>query len=96
MIAEGVKLMAVGMGTVFFFLWLMIMCICLVAVLTRKHALQELESMQNERNKATIAKRKASHAKSAISADISTESDNVVTAIIAAIAAFEAEKLRNC
>ncbi len=97
MMIEGVKLMLVGMGTVFCFLWLTVLCIQLVAKLTQKQTARELESLVLERKKAAMA-RKAKKADNRPSADFSSTNDyeNDVPVIAAAIAAFEADKLRSC
>jgi oxaloacetate decarboxylase (Na+ extruding) subunit gamma len=92
MILEGVKLMLVGMGTVFCFLWLTVLCIQLVSVLTRRHTTREQEGLEQERKRLAMArKRKKSSRSSPPAAD-----EDDIAVIAAAIAAFEADKLRSC
>lgn len=52
LLIEGLKLMAVGLSTVFIFLGLMIVVITVVAKLTKKYAEAELVAMANSRRKA--------------------------------------------
>ncbi len=98
MILEGVKLMLVGMGTVFCFLWLTVLCIQLVSKLTRKQTARELELLEQERKKIAMARKaKRANARSSTSSPPpSNDHENDIAAIAAAIAAFEAEKLRSC
>ncbi len=94
MILEGVKLMLVGMGTVFCFLWLTVLCIQLVSRLTRKQTAKELESLELERKRVAMA-RKAKKSSRLLAATPITNDDDIA-AIAAAIAVFEADKLRSC
>jgi len=80
---EGLKLMVIGMSTVFVFLLLMILLINLVAFFTQKHAIVELEQIELEKlarlNKSRKKKKGASN--------------GAPTAVItAAVSAYEADE----
>lgn len=97
MIFEGVKLMFVGMGTVFTFLWVTVLCIQLVSRLTSKHAARELENIARERQKVALARKaKKTKEQKTASTPAPNENENDIAAIAAAIASFEADKLRSC
>ena len=97
MILEGVKLMLVGMGTVFCFLWLTVLCIQLVAKLTQKQTARELEHRELERKRIAMARKvKKAGDRPVIGSPASNDYENDIAAIAAAIAAFEADKLRTC
>ncbi len=97
MIFEGVKLMFVGMGTVFAFLWVTVLCIQLVSRLTSGHAVRELENIEQERRKLTLARKtKMANEQKTASAPIPNEIENDIAVIAAAIAAFETDTLRKC
>jgi len=85
MYLEGVKLMVIGMSTVIIFILVMIVLIQLVAKLTHKSAILELEEIDKERKAralATAKKRKK---------QTSSEAPPVVV-LGAAVAAFEADR----
>lgn len=84
MLFEGVKLMMVGMTTVLLFLIAMICLIQLVSYLTRGAAEKELAAMEEERRKQAEAKKKK--------ANQTSDADEDIAVIAAAIAAFEAER----
>jgi|WetSurMetagenome_2_1015567.scaffolds.fasta_scaffold1245028_1 sodium pump decarboxylase gamma subunit len=97
MIFEGVKLMFVGMGTVFTFLWVTVLCIQLVSRLTSKHAARELENIEQERQKVSLARKdKMAQEQKTASAQAPNENEDDIAAIAAAIASFEADRLRSC
>lgn len=85
MLFEGVKLMVVGMTTVMLFLCLMILCINLVAFLTRGSAAREVEAIAAERALQMLKRNKPEEAppKSA---------EEVIAVITAAVAAYENER----
>lgn len=87
MIFEGLKLMVVGMTTVMLFLGLMIYFINLVARLTRGVAAREVEALQRERDLLVENRKKAKE-------KASGDGDEDIAVIAAAIAAFEAERVR--
>lgn len=87
MIFEGLKLMVVGMTTVMLFLGLMIYFINLVARLTRGVAARELEALQKERDLLAQNRKKAKESAAG-------NADEDIAVIAAAIAAFEAERVR--
>jgi sodium pump decarboxylase gamma subunit len=87
MIFEGLKLMVVGMTTVMLFLGLMIYFINLVAKLTRGVAARELEALQRERDLLAQNRKKAKESAAG-------NADEDIAVIAAAIAAFEAERVR--
>jgi sodium pump decarboxylase gamma subunit len=97
MIFEGVKLMFVGMGTVFAFLYITVLCIQLVSRLTSKLTARELEGIEQERLKVALA-RKAKKLKEQKIAFPSpqNEDENDIAAIAAAIVAFEVDRLKRC
>jgi len=94
MIIEGFKLMAIGMSIVMVFLCLMILCIQLITRLTRNVALEELAILEQERK--AKAKSRARTSKSHSRSDLITpDSDSPPIAVfMAAIAAYEADRLR--
>jgi Na+-transporting methylmalonyl-CoA/oxaloacetate decarboxylase gamma subunit len=97
MILEGVKLMLVGMGTVFCFLWLTVLCIQLVSRLTQKQTARELESLVLERKRVAMARKaKKANNRPSSASPVANDTENDIAAIAAAIAAFEADKLRSC
>ena len=97
MILEGVKLMLVGMGTVFCFLWLTVLCIQVVSRLTRKQSTKELEQLDQERKRAAMARKARIAAQSPVRTHATSDDDeNDIAVIAAAISAFEADKLRSC
>ncbi|EKD33935.1 MAG: hypothetical protein ACD_75C02536G0003 [uncultured bacterium] len=89
MIFEGLKLMVVGMTTVMLFLGLMIYFINLVARLTRGVAAREADALRRERDLMAENRKKAKE-KPAGNGD----GDEDIAVIAAAIAAFEAERVR--
>ena len=82
-IVEGFKLMIIGMSTVFVFLSLMIMVINLVARLTKKHAILELQQL--EQNKLV----RASKGKKGRGA---AQRPSPTAIITAAVAAYEVDE----
>lgn len=86
MIFEGVKLMVVGMVTVMLFLGLMIVCINLVAYLTRAVAARELETIRRDRELLAESRKKAQRAA------LDSHLDDDIAVIAAAVAAFESER----
>jgi|GEM_PF-131496 len=97
MILEGVKLMLVGMGTVFCFLWLTVLCIKLVSILTQKQTAREFENLMLERKRVALARKaKKDTSRPFQGFSVANDDENDIAAIAAAIAAFEADKLRSC
>ena len=88
--------MLVGMGTVFCFLWLTVLCIQLVSKLTRRHTAKELEYLEKERKRVAMARKAKRNIPSPSGSLIANDNENDIAAIAAAIAAFEAEKLQRC
>ncbi len=82
MVIAGVKLMIVGMTTVFLFLILMILVIQLVSRLTRGATSRELETIKLERELLARSRREKSGA---------SDRDDDIAVISAAVAAYEAE-----
>jgi Na+-transporting methylmalonyl-CoA/oxaloacetate decarboxylase gamma subunit len=87
MVFEGVKLLAIGIGTVMSFLVLMICCINLIAYLTRGVAARELETIRRDRELLDAGRKKAQRAA------IDTHLDDDIVVIAAAVAAFEGERM---
>ena len=85
MIFEGLKLMVVGMTTVMLFLGLMIYFMNLVARLTRKVAMREMEALKRERDLLAENRKKAKE-------KTAGNGDEDIAVISAAVAAFEAER----
>jgi sodium pump decarboxylase gamma subunit len=83
MIFEGVKLMLIGMTTVMLFLILMILLIQLTSYLTRGATAREVESIRLERKIQTLRKKKAKD---------SSDADEDIAVIAAAVAAYETER----
>ena len=83
MIFEGVKLMLIGMTTVMLFLVLMILLIQLTSYLTRGATAREVESIRLEREIQTLRKKKAKD---------SSDADEDIAVIAAAVAAYETER----
>jgi len=83
MIIEGVKLMFVGMTTVVLFLIFMILLIQLVSRLTREATARELAAIKLERELLARSKKEKA---------ASSDADEDIAVIAAAVAAFEAEK----
>ena len=97
MIFEGLKLMFVGMGTVFLFLSFMILLIQLVSRLTREHTAREYEAIELERKLlAEAARAKKKRELEARTIRGNADEDDDIAVIGAAIAAFEADRLRAC
>ncbi len=97
MLLEGVKLMFVGMGTVILFLLLMIFLLQLVSKLTSKHTAMEFEAIELERKQlAEAAKAKRQRELAARTPQTSSDDEDDIAVIAAAIAAFEADRLRIC
>ena len=97
MIFEGVKLMFVGMGTVFAFLWVTVLCIQLVSRLTSKHAARELENIEQERQKVALARRaKTAREQKTAAPPAPSDNEDDIAVIAAALASFEADRLRSC
>jgi oxaloacetate decarboxylase gamma subunit len=83
MIFEGVKLMFIGMTTVMLFLVLMILLIQLASYLTRGATAREVESIRLEREMQALRKKKATK---------SSDADEDIAVIAAAVAAYETER----
>jgi oxaloacetate decarboxylase gamma subunit len=83
MIFEGVKLMLIGMTTVMLFLVLMILLIQLASYLTRDATAREVESIRLEREIQALRKKKAKE---------SSDADEDIAVIAAAVAAYETER----
>ena len=83
MIFEGVKLMLIGMTTVMLFLILMILLIQLTSYLTRGATAREVESIRLEREIQALRKKKAKD---------SSDADEDIAVIAAAVAAYETER----
>ncbi len=82
MILEGVKLLIIGMGTVYLFLLVQIGCMQLVSYLNREAAQKELVELE-----------KAKQARARAKAKTTTTSQGVPTAVLAAaIQAYENDK----
>lgn len=91
MLAEGVKLMIVGMTTVMLFLSLMILFINLVSYLTRGSAAREVEAISKARALQAQNRKKAQEAKTAKEVS-SNDADEDIAVIAAAVAAYEGER----
>lgn len=85
MLFEGVKLMIVGMTTVMLFLLLMILFINLIAYLTKSEATKELDAIKRERELQALKRKQAKEA-------ASTDVDEDIAVIAAAVAAYETER----
>jgi oxaloacetate decarboxylase gamma subunit len=83
MIFEGVKLMFIGMTTVMLFLVLMILLIQLASYLTRDATAREVESIRLEREIQALRKKKVKE---------SSDADEDIAVIAAAVAAYETER----
>ena len=83
MIFEGVKLMFIGMTTVMLFRVLMILLIQLASYLTRDATAREVESIRLEREIQALRKKKAKE---------SSDADEDIAVIAAAVAAYETER----
>jgi len=97
MIFEGIKLMFVGMGTVILFLCFMIVLLLLISKITKEHSAREFEAVERERKllaEAAKAKKKREQEARAIPAAADDEDD--ISVIAAAVAAFEADRMRAC
>lgn len=97
MILEGIKLMFVGMGTVILFLCFMIVLLLLITKVTKKHSAREFEAVELERKLlAEAAKAKKKREQEARSVPAATDDENDIAVIAAAVAAFEADRMRAC
>jgi len=97
MIFEGIKLMFVGMGTVILFLCFMILLLQLVSKITKGHTARELQSIELERKLlAEAAKARKKKEQDARLRQFSSDDDDDIAVIAAAIAAFEADRMRSC
>jgi len=97
MIFEGIKLMFVGMGTVLLFLCFMILLLQLISRLTKEHTAREFETIERERKLlAAAAKAKKKRELEARTVSSTAEDEDDIAVIAAAIAAFEADKMRTC
>ena len=97
MLIEGVKLMFVGMGTVFLFLMFMIWLLQLVSRLTKEHTAREYQAIELERKLlAEAARAKKRKELAAQTGQTSNEDEDDIAVIAAAIAAFEAERYQHC
>ena len=83
MIFEGVKLMFIGMTTVMLFLSLMVLLIQLVSYLTRGATAREIEEIKTERELQAQRKKKT---------QASSDADEDIAVIAAAVAAYEAQR----
>ena len=89
--------MFVGMGTVVLFLCFMILLLQLISKLTKEHTVREHDAIELERKLlAEAAKAKKKREREALSAPVMSDDEDDIAVIAAAIAAFEAEKLRAC
>lgn len=97
MIIEGIKLMFVGMGTVILFLSFMILLLQVVSKLTREHSAREFAAMELERKLlADAAKAKRKREQEALHTSRAREDEDDIAVIAAAVAAFEADRIRTC
>jgi sodium pump decarboxylase gamma subunit len=85
MLFAGVKLMIVGMTTVMLFLFLMILFINLAAYLTKAEAAREVDAIEKEREIQALKRKQAREA-------TSTDADEDIAVIAAAVAAYEVER----
>jgi len=83
MIFEGFKLMFIGMTTVLLFLFLMILLIQLVSYLTRGATAREIEGIRLAKELLAQKKKKAK---------TSSDADEEIAVIAAAISAYETER----
>lgn len=94
MIFEGIKLMFVGMGTVVLFLLFMILLLEIISRITREHSNREFEAVELERKLlAEAAKAKKKREQEARAIPVADDEDDIAV-IAAAVAAFEADRLR--
>jgi sodium pump decarboxylase gamma subunit len=97
MIFEGIKLMFVGMGTVFLFLSFMVILIQLISRLTKEHSSREYEAVELERKLlAEAAKAKKKRELEARTMHTSADDEDDIAVIAAAVAAFEADRMQTC
>lgn len=97
MIFEGIKLMFVGMGTVLLFLCFMIVLLLLITKLTKEHSAREFEAVELERKLlAEAAKAKKKREQEARAVPAATDDEDDIAVIAAAVAAFEADRMRAC
>ena len=89
--------MFVGMGTVLLFLCFMILLLQLISRLTKEHTAREFETIERERTLlAAAAKAKKKRELEARTVSSTAEDEDDIAVIAAAIAAFEADKMRTC
>ncbi len=89
--------MFVGMGTVVLFLCFMILLLELVSRLTKEHTSREFEEIELERKLlAQAAKVKKKRELEALAAPATADDEDDIAVITAAIAAFEADRVRTC
>jgi len=97
MLFEGIKLMFVGMGTVIMFLCFMILLLQLVSKITKGHTAREFESVELERKLlAEAAKARKKKESEARTVQTYRDDEDDIAVIAAAVAAFEADRLRSC
>lgn len=97
MIFEGIKLMFVGMGTVVLFLTFMVLLLQLVSRITKEHSAREYEAVELERKLlAEAAKAKKKREQDARTVRTSADDEDDIAVIAAAVAAFEADRIRTC
>ena len=97
MIFEGIKLMFVGMGTVVLFLTFMVLLLQLVSRITKEHSAREYEAVELERKLlAEAAKAKKKREQDARTVRTSVDDEDDIAVIAAAVAAFEADRIRTC
>ncbi len=97
MIVEGIKLMFVGMGTVVLFLCFMILLLQLISKLTKEHSAREFEAVELERKLlAEAAKAKKKREMEARTVRTYADDEDDIAVIAAAVAAFEADRMRTC
>lgn len=97
MIFEGIKLMFVGMGTVILFLCFMIFLLQLVSRLTKEHTAREFEAIELERKLLAEAAKARKRKESELRHHSTVEDDDDDIAVIgAAIAAYEADRVKAC
>ncbi len=97
MLVEGIKLMFVGMGTVVLFLCFMILLLQIVSKLTKEHTAREHDAIELERKLlAEAAKAKKKRELEARTMPAVRDDEDDIAVIAAAVAAFEAERVRAC
>jgi sodium pump decarboxylase gamma subunit len=97
MLFEGIKLMFVGMGTVLLFLCFMVLLLQLVSRLTKEHSAREYQAVELERKLlAEAAKAKKRRELEARTIRTSTDDEDDIAVIAAAVAAFEADRIQTC